>query len=58
MARVLIRVRNRPTRDGYRTGLSQEQMSLWFAGYPTRRAATSGLGPGCVKSPTPNLRVG
>jgi hypothetical protein len=34
MARVLIRVRNRPPRERYRTGLSREQMSLWFAGYP------------------------
>ncbi len=28
----------------YRTGLSREQMCLWFTGYPKRRAATSGLG--------------
>ena len=34
MARALIRVRNRPPRERYRTGLSREQMSLWFAGYP------------------------
>ncbi len=34
MARVVTRVRNRPTRERYRTGLSREQMSLWFAGYP------------------------
>jgi hypothetical protein len=34
MARVLIRVRNRPPRERYRTGLTREHMSLWFAGYP------------------------
>ena len=32
--RALIRVRNRPPREHYRTGLSREQMSFWFAGYP------------------------
>ena len=44
MALVLIRVRNQPARERYRTGLSREQMCLWFAGYPKRRAAMSGLG--------------
>jgi hypothetical protein len=50
MALVLIRVRNQSARERYRTGLSREQMCLWVAGYPKRRAAMSGLGLGCVKT--------
>jgi hypothetical protein len=34
LARVLIRVRNRPLQERHRTGRSREQMSLWLAGYP------------------------
>jgi hypothetical protein len=34
LARVLIRVRNRPVQERHRTGRSREQMSLWLAGYP------------------------
>ena len=34
MARVFIRVRNRPPRERDRTGLSREQISFWFADYP------------------------
>ena len=44
-ARVFGRVRNRPPRERDRTGLSREQISFWFAGYPKTRAATSSLGP-------------
>jgi hypothetical protein len=42
--RVLIRVCNRLVQEHHRTGLSREQMSLWLAGYPKRRASTSELG--------------
>jgi hypothetical protein len=31
-------------RECYRAGLRREQICLWFAGYPKRRAAMSGLG--------------
>jgi hypothetical protein len=34
LARVLIRVRNRPLQERHRTGRNREQMSLWLAGYP------------------------
>src|ERR1700676_5033200 len=31
-------------RECYQAGLRREQICLWFAGYPKRRAAMSGLG--------------
>src|SRR5262249_1125554 len=34
LARVLIRLRNRPLQKRHRTARSREQMSLWPAGYP------------------------
>ena len=34
LARVLIRIRNRPLQERRRTGRSREQMSLWLASYP------------------------
>jgi hypothetical protein len=34
LARVLIRVRNRPVQERHRTGRSRDQMSLWLTGYP------------------------
>ena len=34
LARVLIRIRNRPLQERRRTGRSREQMSLWLAGAP------------------------
>jgi hypothetical protein len=42
-SRVKSRSQSIP-RKRYRTSLSREQMSLWFAGYPKTPAATSGLG--------------
>jgi hypothetical protein len=39
--------RRQLARECYRAGLRREQIYLWFAGYPKRRAAMSGLGRGC-----------
>jgi len=36
--------RRQLTRECYQAGLRREQICLWFAGYPKRRAAMSGLG--------------
>jgi hypothetical protein len=37
MARVLIRVRNRPHESAIEQASVEKQMSLWFAGYPGLR---------------------
>jgi hypothetical protein len=42
--------RRQLARECYRAGLRREQIYLWFAGYPKRRAAMSGLGRGCGKT--------
>ena len=36
--------RRQLARECYQAGLRREQICLWFAGYPKRRAAMSGLG--------------
>ena len=38
--------RRQLARECYQAGLRREQICLWFAGYPKRRAAMSGLGRG------------
>ena len=57
LARMLIRVRNRPLQYRHRTGLSGEQMSLWLAGYPKTPDFDVRFGSKAdIKAPPPNVR--
>jgi hypothetical protein len=48
--------RRQLARECYQAGLRREQIWLWFAGYPKRRAAMSGLGPIAAETPDRSVR--